>query len=314
MSNSKIEGARHLRQVWLRLFVTLLVAWTNAIGIQAHDTLGRNLQNGENKVSVRVASPDWHVIIAPVYANGRGPYWFIIDTGLSAASVEISHRLASKLGLRIGVSRVAPSFFGVQEEYAPTHLDSFQIGRKRDLPKTVAANSAVDESALRTHVLVSGYIGPDYFASSTLKLILDQSTMIIEKGGGLRDGSRFRFDRMLGLIVDVEIDGVPLKLVLDTGSPNTYITPVVAKRLGVREIPFTGKRLDEGRGYAELNSLELAGQRVKKVVAVVSRSAEQFASQSHGEVSGIVGYNVWSKFDLTIDFVTCRLLLVPRRT
>jgi Aspartyl protease/Domain of unknown function (DUF4124) len=112
------------------------------------------------------------------------------------------------------------------------------------------------------------------------------------------------------LVVDALLNGVPLRLVLDTGADRTLISPAAMARAGfdVAGGPAVHIRGVTGDAVATLVSvprLDLAGTRVGPVAVVVHALAGQ-------GVDGLLGRDVLDAFTLTVDAAARRAILVPR--
>ncbi len=89
------------------------------------------------EVAMRLASPAKPLILIDVYANGRGPFQFAIDTGTSTTA--ITPELAQQLG--VASSPIGPATTGgAQVEVTAGVLPSFQVGGARidQMPVVVA--------------------------------------------------------------------------------------------------------------------------------------------------------------------------------
>ena len=89
------------------------------------------------EVAMRLASPAKPLILIDVYANGRGPFQFAIDTGTSTTA--ITPELAQQLG--VASSPIGPATTGgAQVEVSAGVLPSFQVGGARidQMPVVVA--------------------------------------------------------------------------------------------------------------------------------------------------------------------------------
>jgi hypothetical protein len=112
------------------------------------------------------------------------------------------------------------------------------------------------------------------------------------------------------LVVDAFLNGVPLRLLLDTGADRTLISPAAMARAGV---DVTGGlpvhiRGVTGEAIAALVSvprLDVAGTRVGPVAVVVHALPGQ-------SVDGLLGRDVLDAFTITVDAVSQRAILVPR--
>jgi predicted aspartyl protease len=82
-------------------------------------------RNARTEIAIRLANPAKPLILVNVYANGRGPFQFAIDTGTSTSA--ITPELADQLGVQTspvgtGTTGVAPV------DFQAGSLQSFQLG------------------------------------------------------------------------------------------------------------------------------------------------------------------------------------------
>jgi hypothetical protein len=112
------------------------------------------------------------------------------------------------------------------------------------------------------------------------------------------------------LVVDAWLNGVPLRLLLDTGADRTLIVPAAMARAGfsVEESAAVRIRGVTGDAVAPLVSiprLDVAGTRVGPLAVVV-------LALTGPEVDGLLGRDVLDAFTLTVDAASQRAILVPR--
>lgn len=82
----------------------------------------------KTEIPMRLASPAKPLVLVDVYANGRGPFQFAIDTGTSTTA--ISPEVAQQLG--IDGSPIGPlTTGGSQVNVTAGNLKSFQVGEAR---------------------------------------------------------------------------------------------------------------------------------------------------------------------------------------
>jgi predicted aspartyl protease len=118
---------------------------------------------------------------------------------------------------------------------------------------------------------------------------------------------RFRINRTGNLIVvQAIINGKgPYDMIVDTGASTTLITPIVARRTGVRmdgaTAKATGANGNTTATLARSNSFALGSIEVKNLqVAVMSLTA---VSRATGlRVGGVIGFNFLKHFRVTIDY------------
>jgi predicted aspartyl protease len=110
--------------------------------------------------------------------------------------------------------------------------------------------------------------------------------------------------------VDASLNGVPLRLVLDTGADRTLISPVAMARAGFdathgMPVHIRGVTGDAVATLVSIPRLDLAGTRIGPVAVVVHALAGQNAD-------GLLGRDVLDAFTLTVDAASRRAILVPR--
>jgi predicted aspartyl protease len=94
--------------------------------------------NARTEITIRLASPAKPLVLVDVYANGRGPFQFAIDTGTSASA--ITPELADQLGVQTSPLG-AGTTGGAPVDFRAGSLQSFQLaGAKIDNMAVVVAN------------------------------------------------------------------------------------------------------------------------------------------------------------------------------
>jgi hypothetical protein len=112
------------------------------------------------------------------------------------------------------------------------------------------------------------------------------------------------------LVVDASLNGVPLRLVLDTGADRTLISPAAMARAGfdvagAMSVQIRGVTGDAVAAVVSVPRLDLAGTRVGPVAVVVHALPGQSAD-------GLLGRDVLDAFTVTMDPASQRAILVPR--
>jgi hypothetical protein len=112
------------------------------------------------------------------------------------------------------------------------------------------------------------------------------------------------------LVVDAFLNGVPLRLVLDTGADRTLISPAAMARAGINvaggtPVSIRGVTGDAVGALVSVPRLDLAGTRVGPVAVVVHALPGQ-------GVDGLLGRDVLDAFTVTVDAAAQRATLIPR--
>ncbi len=153
---------------------------------------------------------------APVMINGKGPFDFIVDTGANRSIM--SDELAAELALPAG--RITKVHGIVGERLVPTvRLERFAIGARE------ARNLSMATLPGR-HLGGAGLLGVDGLKNQRIVFDLPGSRLqIVRSGtppttdGGTVIQARKRFGQLT--VVDTDIDGVRVAVLIDSGSVST---------------------------------------------------------------------------------------------
>ena len=112
------------------------------------------------------------------------------------------------------------------------------------------------------------------------------------------------------LVVGAMLNGVALRLVVDTGADRTLISPAAMARAGFDPSVGTPVRIRGVTGDApatlvRIPRLDLAGTQVGPVAVIVH-------TLSADDVDGLLGRDVLDAFTVTVDAAARRALLLPR--
>jgi predicted aspartyl protease len=277
-----------------------------------------------------------NLIIIAAHLNGRGPYNFLLDTGVGT-SLLTDPRLADSLHLTHGQNY---HLMGVGGQ--ASSLRAYQTtGVRVSLPGVEAA--ALNWLVLSSDVLdlsgyvgmpVHGIIGADLFRSFVVGIRPEQRQLVLTAPTHYK-APRGRRWTSLPLVLDqdkayvtasVQLLGaapgaaaLPLRLVLDTGAGHALSIETTADpRL---RLPAVRLRTDLGRGLTGIISgslgrvaaVQLGRYRLPQVLTSFPDSA-----QVHGRLTGTartrhgnLGYEVLKRFVTVIDYPHGRLLLKP---
>jgi predicted aspartyl protease len=129
---------------------------------------------GITEVAMRLASPSKPLILVDVYANGRGPFQFAIDTGTSTTA--ITPELAKQLG--VASSPIGAATTGdAQAQVTAGVLQSFQVGgaRSDNLAVVVADFFAMLSNAVGARL--DGIIGYNFLRNYKVTLDYPNETL-----------------------------------------------------------------------------------------------------------------------------------------
>lgn len=254
----------------------------------------------------------------PVRLGGEGPFDFLVDTGSNRTSVSLE--LVARLGLTAHDRALMHSASG-PSRVRMAFLPDLQAGRRTVRRIRAPMFSAVNIGA-------DGILGVDSLRSQRLLFDFRRGILTMEpeaEAGPLEDGAILvRARRKSGrlIITDAEVDGVAVRVVVDTGSSMTVGNSALRRRLEKRGGPdivgpielvsVTGRAL---RGdLARVGRLDIGGARLESP-AMMFADAHTFRTLGLDKRPAVLlGMDALRAFDqVTIDFAAKRVaLVVPR--
>jgi predicted aspartyl protease len=217
--------------------------------------------------------------------------WFSIDTGLMARIVQLD----GEGGVE---TTVLDDYRKVDGVLLPRHLMSDDTDAAGRTDPRNHLDIRIDHVNIHAVVSDSDFVAP-----------IMVSTAHINDASGT---TRVPFDLVNNHIyVDGAVDGKPVRLMFDTGAGN-LLTPTAARRLGLTS---KGKLANSGAGE---QLIDLGFARAKQVrVGAATLADPVFAVTSLGDLpkvegvplDGLVGYEMFRRFGVTIDYAKKQLTL-----
>ena len=145
--------------------------------------------------------------------------------------------------------------------------------------------------------------------------------MALHLSGGLTAGAQshtapMELLRTGHIAVQVRVNGQgPFRLILDTGSPLTFISLRTARQLGLIP-PRQGSASKPGMlaigGQVVLKSLSVGDTEIKNLSALIlDHPIVEALGGMEGRLDGIVGFSFFARFHTTIDYLNSRVAFVP---
>jgi predicted aspartyl protease len=256
-------------------------------------------------------------VMAGVRVNGRGPFPFIIDTGASRSVFYRSLTADLEIQAIPNRSRNIVTANGYRRVLIYPVNDIYALGRTLSLEDTVALPDIANSAA-------KGLIGVDLLAARTLKIssstmlaeILDSAASLSAMGWQYQQGRPVAYG---SLALELEIGGVTIPVVVDTGASDTVINKVGAETLlraasGVKSEKATAV-VARGRTIARERLLvpefSIAGRDLIETQIYVA-DVPIFTLLGARQVPAIIlGMNVLSQQDFAVDLENWRLYLAP---
>ncbi|HZW96087.1 MAG TPA: aspartyl protease family protein [Candidatus Eremiobacteraceae bacterium] len=256
-------------------------------------------------------------VFVEVQLNGRGPFHFILDTG--AGDFAIVDDVAQRLGLQVEDAGQENGVGEKKVRIGRTQIAKVQLGdlRFEDLKATVLPNG--DSGNVFGKKPVDGIVGLDLFQQVVVSH--DYIHMVLtftlpDKFNYRGPGVIVHFDRPRQIpVVDAELDGVRGKFGIDTGARSSLLAygPFVdqnklKEKYDAKLEGVTGW----GIGGPVRSLLARAKElRIGEVVVrdlVIRLSIQKAGLTTSSAMAGLIGPDVLSQFDLTVDYSHDRLI------
>ena len=276
-----------------------------------------------------------NLIVVTALLNGRGPYNFLLDTGVGT-SLLTDPALSASLGLLRGSEYRLLGVGGTDSglrAYETTNVRVEMDGGVLAPGMTwLVLNSDVLDLSGYVGMPIHGIIGSDLFRSFVVTIRPDERQLVLHDPATYRAPRGRRWAR-IPLVLDrdkayltAEVQqlpavpgaaGLPLRLLLDTGAGHALSLETTSdQRL---RLPPQHLRTDLGRGLTGLISGWLgrvAGVQLGRYQLPQVLTSFPDSSQVHDRLvgterlrNGSVGYEVLKRFITVIDYPHCQLLL-----
>ena len=272
-----------------------------------------------------------NLIVLPVRLNGHGPYFFILDTGVST-SIITDAGLRDSLNLRLGhqylvagVGQDAP-LVAFQTDSVRVELGEKRVARAEHLKLLLLSDDILDLSGYVGRP-IHGILGADVFRSFAVEVEAEKQLLTLHRP------EQFRAPRGRSWVqLPLEIEGdrayintdvalndsvaLPMRLILDTGAGHALSLETGSDpRLAVparRLRSYLGRGLNgDVTGYlGRVKTLQLGRYRIRSLVASFPDEAAVRARVGVAR-NGNIGFELLKRFSVIIDYTHNRLWLRP---
>lgn len=316
------------RMLWLGLLLVLLLAGNVT---QAQPALFQF-----RKASTRHARLPFlqqrNLIVLEAWLNGKGPYNFLLDTGIGASLITDPH-LKQELGLTLGTRFLVA---GAGEE---NPLEAYQVEgvavrllsgvEAPKLPFLLLSSDVLNLSGY-VGMPIHGLLGSDVFNSFVVEVLPETQEVVLHNPATFRAPRGRRWTKLpldmegrksyVNVPVQLtETETLPLRLVLDTGAGHALSLETTSHpRL---QLPETRLRTQLGRGLSgningylgRVSALQLGRYRVPTLLCSFPDSSD-VAMRVDVPRNGNLGFELLKRFNVIIDYTHNQLLLRPNTT
>ncbi|MCK5528788.1 MAG: aspartyl protease family protein [Kiritimatiellae bacterium] len=238
------------------------------------------------------------VMFVKAMINDAGPFSFILDSG--ASQTLVTPPTASRLGIKSyrSISLLKGKIDSIAVGSAVVkNLTVYIYDPPQALP--LRLNQGINYHGIIGYTFLSRFITTiDYPFKKVTFSALSKVPAVRKKYGEKNGVYMVPFQVKQGLIhAKGEINGVPLRLLVDTGSAEVVILPKVSVKLKLASSRGGAKAAPK---FVTLDSVKLGGVEVKDIQAVIHSPVGE-ASLNSG-YDAIVGYPFLSKFKITLNY------------
>jgi hypothetical protein len=256
-------------------------------------------------------------VFIDAWLDGHGPFHLILDTG--AGGFAIADTVARKLGLVVDDGGQGSGVGEKTVRVGRTHLSHIRIGDLRFEDVDTRVFPLDDAPNVFGTKPLDGWVGLEVFRHVVAKHDYVGRKLTLT----LPDRFRYRgrgvivpFDRpALIPIVDATLDGVAGKFGVDTGARSSLLLFGPFVEQNALQTKY-GARLEGVTGWGiggPVRSLLARAQELRIASVIVRDLVVRFSTQQKGatitsDLAGLIGPDVLSQFDLTVDYARNRLI------
>lgn len=255
-----------------------------------------------------------NLIFTSVTINGQGPYRFAIDTG--ASQTVLSEALAAQLGLKPvtstvmhgvgGGGKIDTQLYSLNEvDVGDIKIKNIPVGTFNDPLVTQLADGILGTAMLSDFVISVNY--PANQVELRRKRAANPADDVLPA---------WYFSNLL--LVPMKVNGqYEGNFVIDTGAVTTVLSHNMAARLGVTE-KTPGAKVNLGLGgvggfegvVLRVPSVTInTGKNQEDYPQVVSIDLKGISKMLGTEVSGIIGFDFFEAYNLTLDYNAAQVIL-----
>jgi predicted aspartyl protease len=248
-----------------------------------------------------------NLIFASLQINGKGPYNVAIDTG--ATQTVLSEKLISQLGLQPVTTSVVFGIGGAGKVETKLYkVKEFAIGdvKVNNVPVGTFNDPLISQ-------LADGILGSSIFSDFIITVNYPANRLELNRkkpalAANAESVPVWYFSNLL--LMPVDVNGKRGNFIVDTGAVTTVLSHSMAAQLGVNE-NTPGAKVD--LGIAGVGGFEGVVLKIPNVTfktakntetfpQVVSIDLKQISKMIGTEVSGVVGYDFFSDYKITLDY------------
>ena len=312
----------------LKVFIGLLIGFFTLIEpVFSQNTFEFAGKRKKEQISFKAVRG---LVVVPMYINHKGPFNFILDTGVGITIITDPH-LKDSLNLKY-LRKIELGGLGDKIELTAytTPFLNLRIGSTE--AKSCAA-AILDDDILNLSnyagMPIHGLIGYDFFKSfkvrinynsQFLKIYQNSLPKLINKGNKIELQIEGNKPYMNISISNAKHQEIPLKMLVDTGSGNPICLETYQKNTFPLPDKFVTANLGVGlsgniRGYkGRINQLKIGKYLLDSVIAAFPYYEDVGAKITSVNRNGSIGNTLLKKFDVLFDYQNSCMYLKGNNT
>jgi hypothetical protein len=312
----------------LKVFIGLLIVFFTLIEpVFSQNTFEFAGKRKKEQISFKAVRG---LVVVPMYINHKGPFNFILDTGVGITIITDPH-LKDSLNLKY-LRKIELGGLGDKIELTAytTPFLNLRIGSTE--AKSCAA-AILDDDILNLSnyagMPIHGLIGYDFFKSfkvrinynsQFLKIYQNSLPKLINKGNKIELQIEGNKPYMNISISNAKHQEIPLKMLVDTGSGNPICLETYQKKTFPLPDKFVTANLGVGlsgniRGYkGRINQLKIGKYLLDSVIAAFPYYEDVGAKITSVDRNGSIGNTLLKKFDVLFDYQNSCMYLKSNNT
>jgi hypothetical protein len=282
-----------------------------------------------NGVAAEVIPPNFSLpfklidnrVFVQIRLNGRGPFYFILDTG---ADADLSERAARRLGLSVEDSGVGQGVGATLQHFARAHIARVQLGKLQLNDVEFAVTSFADAPQVFGVQPLDGFIGRKIFEHMVVKHDYSHRLLTFVRPDRFAysgAGTVLHFERPRQIpVIEAKLDGVAGKFGVDTGARSALLLygpfceqNKLSEKYGAKLEGVTGWGIGGPVRSLLARAHELSLGTTSVHDPVIRLATQKGGLSASSVIAGLIGPDVLSQFDVTFDYARQRIILEKSR-
>ncbi len=256
----------------------------------------------QSQIKFNLVGKEQALILVPAFANGQGPFDFVLDTG--AGTTILRSELAELLGIQAGETKEALGAGGKVKVFL-SQIQSLALSSAQQENLSLAVTD-LTELSTAINTKVDGIVGYNFLKYFCIEIDYESRTLTFfrEKILSTPSTGDIKFtlaheSKPLILVSTFVNDQGPYQFAVDTGASSTVIATELAQQMSLQTVEAealtgAGGKIEASSG--QLESLRLGETTLHQVRVAVSSFLANLSAVIGSPLDGVIGYNFYESF------------------